>query len=388
MEKGRDFVSLRRNVSLCYRIKAGGLNMRLVLKPVKTYFLQGKPAVRDYFDDKGILILSKGQMITHTLAADLNSRVVFTLHCEWPDLPMDPSPSPCCPKYQIISNRVCPWVQPIYIKAGLLEPILFSNAVLFIDRIIQDLEIHPIIAADFEALRSYDNYTYMHSINVALLSYAIGTIMKLEGEKLRRLVLGALLHDIGKLTIPVSIINKPTALSDEEYYLVKTHPSRGFQRSSDFFLPRSVLATILEHHERWDGSGYPKGISQEQIHPYAQIVAVADVFDALIADRPYRPGFPPYHAIEMVLKGSERDFNPEVIHAFLHAIQIYPENSLVTLNSGESGVVIGHSFPHPTRPVIRILFDANGNPVEHEKIIDLIKDPKHFIHTVQYDCVR
>lgn len=364
-----------------------GVFMRVILKPVKTHFIYDKPALRDFFDEKGVLILSKGQMIPHALANALNSRDVYSLRYEWYD-GSSGDPSPCCPKNQIISERVCPWVQEIYVKADLLEPYLFSRGVLFIDHLIKDLEVHPVIEADFNALRNYDDYTYRHSINVALLSFAIGKEMGFKGEKLRRLVLGALLHDIGKLTLPVSIINKPSSLSDEEYHVVRSHPMRGFQKSSEFFLPRSVLAVILEHHERWNGSGYPKGLSKEEMHPYAQIVAVADVFDALIADRPYRLGLPPYHALEMILKGSGTEFSPEVISAFLHAIQIYPENSLVTLNSGESGTVIGYSFPHPTRPLIQVFYDSRGNPVKNMQIIDLIEDTDHYIQTVQYDWVK
>jgi putative nucleotidyltransferase with HDIG domain len=360
--------------------------MRLVLRPVQTSFSYSKRAVQDYFDEKGGLLLAKGQA-PRKLTKDLNSRLVYSLHYEWSETSDTDILDTSCPKDRIISDRICPWIHPIYLKAGLLDPSLLKRGILFIDNLLQELETHRVIAEDFESLKKHDNYTYMHSVNVALLAYALGTVLKYEGEKLRRLVLGALLHDIGKLTIPVSIINKPVPLSDAEYTLIQHHSTRGFQRSSEFFLPRSVLAVILEHHERWNGSGYPRGLCKNNIHPYAQIVAVADVLDALIADRPYRPGLPPYHAIEMILKLSGTEFSPEVIKALLNAIKLYPENSLVTLNSGESGIVISFSYPQPTRPVIRILFDANGNPVSSEQIIDLCNDSQHYIDTVNYDWV-
>lgn len=360
--------------------------MRLVLRPVQTIFSPEKPVIRDYFDEKGVLLLSKGQN-PRSLADTLNSRQVYTLHYELTNN-LDPVSSyDICPKNLVASERIYPWIQKIYVQAELIEAGLFSSGILFVNQLIQELEEHPLIAGDLEALRSYDKYTYMHSINVSLLSYAIGTVMKYTGEKLRHLVIGALLHDIGKLTVPVSIINKPMALSDEEYHIMQTHPTRGVQRSSDFFLPRSVLTAILEHHERWNGSGYPYGLCKNAIHPYSQIVAVADVFDALITDRPYRPGIPPYHAIEMLLKGSGTNFSPDVITAFLDMIQIYPENSLVTLNSGESGIVIEYSLPHPTRPIIRILYDSSGRPVEREQVIDLNQDPQHYIDVVHYAWV-
>lgn len=367
--------------------------MRVFLKPVKTHFISGKPALRDFFDEKGVLLLSKGQMIPRPLAKALNSRNVYSLRYEWCDPSeetlCDSSDGPStCPKTNIVSDRVCPWIHPILSKANLIEPSLLSSGVLFIDQLVRDFEVHPGLAADFKALQSYDNYTYSHSINVALLTFAIAKIINYQGEKLKRLVLGALLHDIGKLTIPISIIDKPSTLSDEEMHVVQTHPTRGFQRSSDFFLPRSVLAVILEHHERWNGLGYPKGLSKGAIHPYAQIVAVADVFDALIGDRPYRLALPPYHALEMIIKQAGTDFSPEVIDAFLRAVQIYPKNSLVTLNSGESGIVIDYSRPYPTRPVVKLLFDADGRMLEKERVIDLIQDSHHYVQTVMYNWAK
>lgn len=360
--------------------------MRLVLRPIQTIFSPEKPVVRDYFDERGVLLLSKGQN-PRALAGTLNSQPVYTLHYELPKYTNSGLTPPVCPTDVIISERICPWIQKIYVQAELIETSLFASGILFIDQLMQELEAHPLASGDFDTFRNYDRCTYVHSIGVALLAYAIGTVMKYTGENLRCLVLGALLHDIGKLTIPLSILNKPKALNEGEYRLIKTHPTRGVQYSSDFFLPRSVLTTILEHHERWDGSGYPYGISKNAIHPNSQIVAVADVFDALITDRPYRPGIPPYHAIEMLIQGSETNFSPDVITAFLHMIQIYPENSLVTLNTGESGIVIAYSLPQPTRPVIRILYDASGKPIERDQIIDLNFDTQHYIDSVQYAWV-
>lgn len=360
--------------------------MRLVLRPIQAVFSPEKPVVRDYFDERGVLLLSKGQN-PRALADTLNSQLVYTLHYELPKNHNSEFTSPVFLTDSIISERIYPWIQRIYVQAELIETSLFSSGILFIDQLMQEFEAHPLISKDFDTLRSYDRCTYVHSISVGLLSYAIGTVMKYTGENLRRLVLGALLHDIGKLTIPLSILNKPMALNEEEYRLIQTHPTRGVQYSSEFFLPRSVLTTILEHHERWNGSGYPHGLCKNAIHPYSQIVAVADVFDALITDRPYRPGIPPYHAIEMLIQGSATNFSPDVITAFLHMIQIYPENSLVTLNTGESGIVIEYSLPLPTRPIIRILYDASGKPVESEQIVDLNLDTEHYIDSVRYAWV-
>jgi len=363
--------------------------MRLVLKPVQTEFTPENPAKRDYFDEKGVLLLSKGQ-IPHALADILNSQQVYSLHYELSpnqEVHFPNSPNSGYLKHTTVAERVCPWVQQIYIQAELIDSCLFANGILFLDQLIEELEAHPLIAAELEALRDYDQYTYMHSISVALLSYTIASVIGYSREKLKALVLGALLHDIGKLTIPVAILNKPVSLSDEEYRVVQSHPTRGVQRSSDFLLPRDTLSAIMEHHERWNGCGYPHRLFKDEIHPYSRIIAVADVFDALITDRPYRPGIPPYHAIEMMIKEAGNNFSPEIIHAFLQTIQIYPANSLVTLDNGESGVVMEYFLPHPTRPIVRILFDSEGRPLENERIVNLIQDPDHYIDTVKYAWV-
>lgn len=364
----------------------GGILMRLILKPVNHPFHGGECATQDFFDHRGTLLLGKGQEVNPSLASILNQQSVYNLHYDWKDSVCPELEHPLTSELSHYS-QTSPWLQRIYLETDLLPQGLLLEAVRFIDQLIDDLSHHPSISTDFNQLSRYDGYTYMHSINVALLAYVIGTASGYEGEKLRRLVMGALLHDVGKLGIPLDIINKPGALSEDEFRVIQTHPLRGAHRSSELFLPENVLSTILQHHERWNGRGYPEGLLEEEIHPFAQIVAVADVFDALIADRPYRSGLPPYHAIEILLQGSGQNFSPEVLRNFMHAVQLYPSNSLVTLNSGESGVVLKYSLPNPTRPLVQILFDAHGKPVENEWTLDLVQDSTHFIHTVQYGRV-
>lgn len=361
--------------------------MQFFLKPVNHRFKGGEFASQDYFDHQGNLLVGKGQEVTPSLAHYFNHQAaVNSLYYEWTD---STNPIMEHPHSSILLcyPRISPWLSRIFLEMDLFKPQLMIKAISFIDQLLEQLSIHPGISSDFKLLYTTDSVTYRHSINVAFLSYMIGKEFNYKGEKLRRLVFGALLHDIGKLNISGKILNKPEALTLEEFKIIKSHPLHGVERTSELILPESVISTILQHHERWNGSGYPQGLAKHEISPSAQIVAVADVYEALITDRPYHAGLPPYHAIEILLKGSGTHFSPEVIEAFLHTIQLYPADSLVTLNSGETGIVLYYSYPNLTRPRIRVIIDANGNPVEHEWIIDLLQDTSRYILSVNYSRV-
>ena len=184
--------------------------------------------------------------------------------------------------------------------------------------------------------------------------------------------------------IPSSILNKPSGLTPEEFEIVKRHPIQGQHLIQNVGVPSEVLLSIGQHHERWNGQGYPARLMKCGIHPSAQIVAVADVFNALTADRPYRKGLPPYHALEMIIAGSGTDFAPDVVQAFRCSLLLYPENSIVTLNTGEIGIVITVQSNNPTRPLIRILFDEKGNYINDYKVVDLLQDLTSFIIEVEF----
>lgn len=356
--------------------------MQYILKPIYHRFKAEEFASQDFFDYRGTLLLGKGQKVTSSLTSFLNRQTVYSLHCEC-DFPSSVS-GELHASLLIRFPRTAPWLQRVYFETALIKQELLSEAVRFIDQLVEHLSLHPGFSLDFEQLQTSDKVTYKHSVNVALLSYIIGKSMNYKGEKLRWLTLSALIHDIGKLDIPEEILNKPGALSPEEFEIIRTHPAKGVARSADLPLPESVLTAILQHHERWNGSGYPQGLAGLDISTSAQIMAVADVFDALITDRPYHAPLPPYHALEILFKGCGTDFSPEVLKALFCMIQLYPPDSFVTLNSGEAGIVLRFTYPNLTQPKIQVLFDPFGNPVEKELIIDLAEDPSRYICTMHH----
>lgn len=228
-------------------------------------------------------------------------------------------------------------------------------------------------------VRGADSYIFTHSVNVCMLSLIIGLYMDLKRDQLKHLGLAALLHDIGQSRVPKDILYKPSLLSNEECQEVKRHPVYGYEMLEAYNqIPEIVRVTALQHHERLDGSGYPAKLSGDKIDLYARIVAVADVFDALLTDRPFRKAFFPHQAVDIIIRSSEQ-FDPEVLEVFLENVAIYPMGSVVSLNSGEIGIVVDMNKGHQTRPVVRIIYDSEHRKVHHMQEVDLSKYPDMYI---------
>lgn len=248
-----------------------------------------------------------------------------------------------------------------------------------VNNIIDELMENNLILASFAELKLLDNYTYQHSINVCIYSLIIGHTLKFTRTQLFQLGLGALLHDIGKTKIPISIINKPGILSQEEFEKVTAHTILGFEiMKTAGKLPLLSAHVALQHHERLMGSGYPRKLKGDAIHPFGYIVGIADMFDALTAEKPYRPRFSIKDTIEILQSSSGNLFPQEYIEKFLQTIIIYPLGYKVKLNSGEVGVVIGQG-QNPLTPIIKVL------ERDSYQILDLGEYPELFIEEVIYE---
>ena len=221
---------------------------------------------------------------------------------------------------------------------------------------------------------AYDNYIFTHSFNVALYSSAIALKTGFSEKEIVEIGIGGLLHDIGKTCVPDEILRKPGKLTAEEFALMKKHAEQGFEilrKQDDISL--LIAHCAYQHHERWDGSGYPRALKAEEIHPFARLMAVADVFDALTTHRVYRPSVLPHEAMEILYSGSNTMFDPTYVIAMRDTIALYPIGLSVTLNTGEAGVVAEANAGLPSRPTIRILTDENGRQVDKPYEYDLSK---------------
>lgn len=206
-------------------------------------------------------------------------------------------------------------------------------------------------------MREYDDATYVHCMNVALICNVFAHWLRLSDEEIRTATISGLLHDIGKTRIPDSIIKKPSALSPQEYSIVKTHPQEGYRMLEKSAVSPSIRNAVLMHHERWDGSGYPFGITGDKIDPYAKIVAIADVYDAMTSARIYRGPLCPFKAIAIFENEGLQKYDPKYILTFLeNVVNTYLLN-IVRLNNGVVGKIVYINRDRLSSPTIQT---ANG----------------------------
>lgn len=208
------------------------------------------------------------------------------------------------------------------------------------------------IAVDIDALKVSDEYTFKHSVDVASIAMILAKQSGMPEKDVYNIGVAGLLHDLGKSEIPGEILNKPARLTEEEFAVMKQHPSLGYNILKDKpNIAREVLLGVLQHHEKIDGRGYPLGLTAERITPHAKILAVADIYDALVTERPYKKGFSPRDAVEMIMAmTAELDVN--VIKMFLNSVILYPVGTLVRLSNGEAARVVENNVNYPTRPKV------------------------------------
>ncbi len=228
-----------------------------------------------------------------------------------------------------------------------------------------------------EKTKRYDAYTFTHMVNVSILSVLIGMQMGIDKDDLVALGQGGLLHDTGKTKISIEIINKRGKLDPEELKQIRKHPLYG----RDILLESGIrderiLAPVLQHHEKVDGSGYPLGLKENSIHFFAKIAAVADIYDALTTVRSYKKAMIPYKAVSIILS-MIKHFDPKVIKAFVNLMGIYPVGTRMRLSNGEIATVVETNVNSPLRPIVILESSLD--------IIDLSKDNKLLINRIFED---
>ncbi|MFZ5966440.1 MAG: HD-GYP domain-containing protein [Bacillota bacterium] len=243
-----------------------------------------------------------------------------------------------------------------------------------VESIVEDLLNNPNVMVHLADIRSVDEYTFGHSVNVCVLSVLLGIKMGYNKTQLKELGIGALLHDIGKMWVPESILNKPDILDEQEFEEIKKHTTFGY----DFLhkipgVPSISCMVALAHHERFDGSGYPFGKKSYDIHEYARIIAITDVYDALTSERIYKKKIRPFEAVEYLVSIGKTQFDEKMVKLFTEFVPVFPMGSVVKTNLGEKGVVLSVDSSFPTKPTIRILLNKDGSRCVPYQDIDLKK---------------
>ncbi|PWK08971.1 HD-GYP domain-containing protein [Tumebacillus permanentifrigoris] len=241
--------------------------------------------------------------------------------------------------------------------------------------ILADLKGNKSGLISLASIFTVDGYLYHHSVNVAILATALGLAKGYGQKEITELGIGALLHDIGCTRIPPEIMNKPGVYSDLEFEIVQKHCEHGYDilRTQDGISLHSAHIA-LQHHERMNGTGYPRKLKGLEISEYARIVAICDVYEALTSKRLHRDAHLPHEALEFIMGGGTTMFDLNLVRLFAKNVAIYPVGMTVRLNTNETAVVVSLNPEYAQRPIIRLLTDERGNRLDMPYDIDLTKE--------------
>jgi putative nucleotidyltransferase with HDIG domain len=228
-----------------------------------------------------------------------------------------------------------------------------------IDKIVETMFSCPSSALPLAQIKTLDEYTFQHSVAVSALSVAFGKVLGMPRLEIKQLAMGGLLHDLGKAKVPVHLLNKPGKLTDDEYVVMKTHvveTARLLKNVSH--LGEIAFNAASQHHERYDGSGYPNKLKGDEISQHGQMLAIVDVYDAITSIRVYHKALPPTEALRRLYEWSGTQFNPRLVQAFIKGIGIYPAGSLVRLESDRLGIVREVAPENSLQPIVQVIFDC------------------------------
>jgi len=261
----------------------------------------------------------------------------------------------------------------MFSEARMGKAIEAEHAMPLVEEIASSVMRNPGALIGLARLKTADDYTYMHSVAVCALMIALSRQLGLSDEEVREAGLAGLLHDIGKMAVAPEILNKPGRLTEEEFTSVKEHPSAGYEMLLEAKgVGKIALDVCLHHHEKVDGSGYPKGLHGDQISLYAKMGAVCDVYDAITSNRPYKAGWCPAESLKKMAEWSKGHFDEKVFQAFIRSMGIYPVGTLVKLHSGRLGVVVEQQVGKSLLlPKVRAFFSTKSMAYIPPVLLDL-----------------
>lgn len=249
-----------------------------------------------------------------------------------------------------VRERISHGIQSIYNNTDTAH--LASTTVSITNDLLNAIDQNNAIAIDIGELKTSDEYTFKHSVDVATIAMILAKQQGLSKQEIFEIGVTGLLHDVGKTKVPLEILNKPGRLDDEEFAVMRQHSVFGYRMVQDKpdFSPQVALG-VLQHHEKINGGGYPIGANEDQICPYAKILSVADIYDALITERPYKQAFSQRDAVEMIMSMTH-ELDMKAMKSFLESMILYPVGSIVELSNGEKAKVVKNSPHYILRPTV------------------------------------
>jgi HD-GYP domain-containing protein (c-di-GMP phosphodiesterase class II) len=332
---------------------------------------------KDILNADGDVLLRWGIVLTDKYIRRLIELDIYSVYVESPYLENIVIPEPINERIRVKAIKI---LKDNFLKIRVNKTLDVEAFSVIANAVVDEVCANRNLLIHLTDIRVYDDYTFGHSVNVAILATFAGIGVGYGKTKLRELALGGLLHDVGKMFVPKEILNKPAKLTEDEMKVMKGHSLFGFELlRNNPEISLLVAHMAFQHHERPNGSGYPRGLQGEEIHEYANIIAIADVYDALTSDRPYRRGILPHEAYEVLLELTRTQVDIDLLKIFFKYIAIYPIGSIVQLNTGEVGVVVNVQPQSPLRPKIRIVLDNYGKAVKKVYEIDLEINLTQFI---------
>ncbi|MBP2024123.1 HD-GYP domain-containing protein (c-di-GMP phosphodiesterase class II) [Clostridium punense] len=286
-------------------------------------------------------------------------------------------------KLNLLKQETMKSLSSIMKNTGMLDKNNTKQCLAMLDELIDYvLELGDVNKSLYD-IKTHDNYTFLHCIDTALMCTFLGLSCNMTKESIREVTIGGLLHDLGKIKVSSTIINKNGPLTDEEFEEMKKHPIYGKELlEENINIPHSSIVGIEQHHEKVNGKGYPYGLTGNEISKYGKIICICDVYDAVSSDRSYRNKFNPSDAYELILAGCGSSFDSSIVKSFKETFSVYPLGCCVRLSNGIEGYVIKQNKNFPDRPVLRILYDNETKiPIKFYEI-DLLETPNLIIERV------
>lgn len=249
-----------------------------------------------------------------------------------------------------VKKRVAEGIQYIYSSSDSEHLAKATDSIT--NDLLNAIDTNDAIAIDIGELKTSDEYTFKHSVDVATIAMILAKQQGLERKAIYEIGVAGLLHDLGKTKIPLEILNKPEKLNDNEFEVMRQHSVFGYRMVKDKHeFSNEVALAVLQHHEKINGRGYPLGMTEEQITPYAKILSVADIYDALVTTRPYKQAFSQRDAVEMIMSMTG-ELDMKAMRSFLESMILYPVGSIVELSNGEKAKVVKNSPHYILRPTV------------------------------------
>ncbi|MCR4674984.1 MAG: HD-GYP domain-containing protein [Lachnospiraceae bacterium] len=232
-----------------------------------------------------------------------------------------------------------------------------------VQRVVSDVLDNRDVVYNLMEVRTYDNYTYFHSVNVGVLSGVIAAKMGLSEEEMEKVVMAGFLHDVGKVFVAPELINAPRRLNEEERVAMMDHPRVGSEFLADYYdFHPDVIRGVYEHHEWFDGGGYPCRKTGRETLLISRIVKAADVYDAMTSKRPYHDAYLPSEVLEYIMGRSGMEFDPEIVKTMVQELCVYPVGCEVELSNGEKALVIENHKGYSLRPTVKLM--TNGRELD------------------------